>query len=99
MPWRLPYLLLPRDIETFERYGAQVETDTERERTTVHWSLEGLKRFALVEALAHELGHHLLQYHQGKRGVMFCRRSDHEARADLQSRRVQQILRRSRSHL
>jgi hypothetical protein len=98
LPWRLPFLLYAEDREAFARYGARLKTDLEREQTTVTWSVDGLKRFALQEVLAHELGHHLLQHHKGKRTVMLCRRSDHEKRADLQSRRVLQILRRGESH-
>lgn len=88
-PWRLPFLLQEKDRVAFARYGAQCEFDIEREQTNVHWAEEGLKRFALCEVLVHEIGHHLLQYHKGKRKVQVCRVRDHELRANLQSRRAQ----------
>ena len=88
LPWSLPFLLRDADRKAFERYGARLDVDLAREITTVNWSLAGLRIFVLYEVLAHELGHHLLQAHRGKRIGTVCRRSDHERRAELQSRRV-----------
>ena len=89
-PWLLPFLLHAADRDVFQRYGAQIAEDEERERTIVRWSAPGLTKYCLLEVLAHEIGHHLLQYHHGKRPAPICRRADHEKRADLQSRRVKQ---------
>jgi hypothetical protein len=91
-PWRLPFLLHAEDRMAFENYGAQIERNLEREQTTVHWSADGLMRFALHEVVAHELGHHLLQHHKGKRKLTVCRRTDHERRAELQSHRVKKLM-------
>lgn len=92
LPWRLPFLLAPADQELFLRYGASIAEHPQRLMTTIHWNAATLKRFALYGVLAHELGHHLLQHHGGKRKVMFCRRSDHEQRADLESHRILNVL-------
>ncbi|HLK56515.1 MAG TPA: hypothetical protein VKU00_08125, partial [Chthonomonadaceae bacterium] len=87
--WVLPYLLHDADLAAFARYGCRWELDVTRERTTLAWKPTGLRDFYLYAVLAHELGHHLLQYHKGKRQTALCRRSDHEKRADLHSHRVQ----------
>lgn len=87
-PWRLPFTLGPEDITAFAAYGARVKTDRERERTEVLWTAGDLRRYLLHEVLAHELGHHLLQYHKGKLPATICRRADHELRAELESRRT-----------
>lgn len=97
-PWRLSFLLTAEDREAFEGYDARLEIDLDREQTTIYWSADGLKRFMLYEVLAHELGHHLLQHHKGKRKATLCRRSDHEKRADLQSRRAQKMAERGIDH-
>lgn len=86
--WRLPYHLAPEDIEAFKLYGASVLSDVASNWTTVRWSAEGLREFALHEVLAHELGHHMLQRKKGKQYTLVCRRGDHERLADLFSRRA-----------
>jgi hypothetical protein len=87
-PWELPFILACADRAAFERHGARVEVDFAQEQTTVRWSADGLKQFVLYEVLAHELGHHMLQYRKGKRTEAVCRWSDHERRAHLHSPRA-----------
>lgn len=87
-PWRIPFVPAEEDIAAFRRHGARVLVSEARQMTTVEWSEEGLRGFYLYEVLAHELGHHLLHYHRGKRLAVTCRRSDHERRAELTRRRT-----------
>ena len=93
LTWKLPYLLQDSNLAAFVRHGCHCEVEEEIERTTLIWSLSGLRTYYLYEVLAHELGHHLLQYHKGKRSATLCRRADHEKWADLHSSRVQARLR------
>jgi hypothetical protein len=91
-PWPLPFLLYDSDCVTFGRYGAQIQADRDRGRTVVSWAADDLARFMLREVLFHELGHHRLQYHKGKRSAVVCRRSDHERCADLHARRIYRVV-------
>jgi hypothetical protein len=88
IPWNLPFCLSGADRMSFEYYGALVDVDPMSGRSTVHWNPAGLKRFFLHEVLAHELGHHTLQHRRCRRLHAACRRSDHERRATLESRRA-----------
>jgi hypothetical protein len=54
-----------------------VSIDTVR----VKWSPVALKEFVLFEGLMHEIGHHLIQQHAGKRTARVMRTADHEKRA------------------
>jgi len=91
-PWKLPFIPSQQDLAAFTRHGARIMIDRQLNQTTVTWEPSNLKAFYLVEALAHEIGHHLLQYHKGKRSAVLCRQSDHEIRADLQSRRAVSVV-------
>lgn len=82
-PWRLPGKLVKRDAERFERCGALVCRLSEVGATLVDWPADTLRRFMLEEVLLHELGHHVLQYHKGKRLARIARTKDHEAFAAL----------------
>ncbi len=95
-PWRLPFLLADSDLAAFARHGAHCSVDTGLHRTIVEWLDDSLRDFCLVEVLAHELGHHLLQYNAGKRAAPIRRRFDHERFADLHGRRAYETLQRSR---
>jgi len=88
--WTLPYLLAPGDVAAFRRYGAKLEVDLDRDVTHVHWPPGRLKSYCLYEVLAHELGHHAVQRRRGVAGRAVCRRKDHEALAELYSRRALQ---------
>ena len=87
-PWRLAFVPPPADLQTFRRYAARVDVNQAARQTTVWWEPDGLTDFFLYEVLAHEIGHHVLQHHRGKRPVQVCRRAGHEACADLYARRV-----------
>jgi hypothetical protein len=91
LPWRLAFLLHAEHIALFEAYGARVHANPVSGQTRVDWTSVGLTRFALYEVLAHELGHHRLQYGKGKRSAPAARRADHELRADLYSMRARRV--------
>ena len=82
-PWRLQGKLVKRDAERFERCGALVCRLSEVGATLVDWPADTLQHFMLEEVLLHELGHHVLQYHKGKRLARIARTKDHEAFAAL----------------
>jgi hypothetical protein len=95
-PWRLPFLLSSHDLAAFVRHGAEVTADAVLRRTHVAWPGSSLRDYALLEILAHELGHHLLQHNAGKRTAQVRRREDHERFADMVSRRMAAQLQRNR---
>ena len=47
--------------------------------TLVDWPKDTLRRFMQEKVLLHELGHHVLQHHKGKRPVRVARTRDHES--------------------
>ena len=87
-PWRLAFVPPPADLQAIGRYAARVDVNQAARQTTVWWEPGGLTAFFLYEVLAHEIGHHVLQQHRGKRSAQVCRRADHESCADLYARRV-----------
>lgn len=87
-PWRLAFVPCAADLRTFRRYAAHVDVNETARRTAIRWEPNGLTNFFLYEVLAHEIGHHVLQQHKGKRPAQVCRRADHEACADIYARRV-----------
>ena len=93
IPWRFAFVPSRTDLEAFARHGASVsiDVDTAQGQTTVFWTPNTLKSYFLVEVLAHEIGHHVLQHNRGKRQAQICRRFDHEACADLYSRRAGRV--------
>jgi hypothetical protein len=78
-PWRWAGRPRKSLVQRLERAGAQVTRLTDVCATLVDWPPEALKKFMLEEVLLHELGHHLLQQHKGKRRVRIARTRDHEA--------------------
>jgi hypothetical protein len=84
-PWRLPGVLSAAGLRCFTRHGAHITHHTVF--TIIDWPPQALQRFVLGEVLLHELGHHLLQHHQGKRLGRIARTRDHEAFADRSARR------------
>jgi hypothetical protein len=78
-PWRLPGVLKHGDARRLKSAGAVVTTQPGAGATLVDWPDQSLKRFMLEEVLLHELGHHVLQQHKGKRPVRIARTKDHEA--------------------
>jgi hypothetical protein len=89
--WNLPFLLLPQDRAAFRRHGAQIEIDVHRGQTSVTWHEQGLKQYLLYDVLAHEFGHHAVQRRCGKFLATTCRKSDHEAQADLYGMRSRRM--------
>src|SRR5438477_3575701 len=77
-PWTLSDLS-DGSIDRLKRAGASVEEEFGTAR--VYWTSEALRDFVLFEGLMHEIGHHLIQQHTGKRTVRVMRTADHEHRA------------------
>jgi hypothetical protein len=78
-PWRLPGLLKVEVARRLERAGAVLSPLADVGATLVDWPQTSLRRFMLEEVLLHELGHHVLQHHKGKRPERIARTRDHEA--------------------
>jgi hypothetical protein len=97
-PWRLPGALKAADESIFKRYGAVVVAKPSARMTVVEWPGDSLKRFMLEEVLLHELGHHVLQYHKGKRSERIARTKDHERFAALFATRQQSLLKDAGKH-
>jgi hypothetical protein len=79
-PWLLPGRLPVRELERLVDAGAEVESTTSG-RSRVTWPGETLREFMLLDVLLHEIGHHVLQHHKGKRRARVARTRDHEAYA------------------
>jgi len=77
-PWNLPRLQ-EAGLIRLRRAGASVEVGADGVR--VDWSRESLRDFMLFEGLMHEVGHHLIQQHTGKRTARVMRTVDHERTA------------------
>jgi hypothetical protein len=78
-PWRLSGLLRGDIARRLERAGAVLTVLSDVGATLVDWPQDTLRRFMLEEVLLHELGHHVLQHHKGKRPERIARTRDHEA--------------------
>src|SRR5205823_2016686 len=63
-PWTIPQLA-PASIERLRLAGATVTPYVAHVR--VDWSPDALRGFLLFDGLMHEIGHHLIQQHTGKR--------------------------------
>lgn len=72
--------LSARALARLRRAGAVL--DVAAAVTRVEWPDETLRDFVLFEGLMHEIGHHLVQHHRGKRSVRVMRTADHERCAD-----------------
>ena len=86
-PWRVPGKLPRAEVDRLQRAGAEVE---EREGLIVTWTASALRDLMLFDALLHEVGHHLVQHHKGKRQIRVARTAAHEAFADLFAWRCRQ---------
>lgn len=86
-PWHFAGGLGAAQAQAFARCGARITCDPGSLATTVHWPGRSLQRFMLMEVLLHELGHHRLQRHHGKRRERIARTRDHEAFAHRWARR------------
>lgn len=83
-PWTFRGRLSPESVGCLRHAGAAVTLS--RSRTVVEWPADTLRDFMLMDGLMHEIGHHLIQHHTGKRTVRVMRTADHELRADAFAR-------------
>ena len=81
-PWMLRGRL-PAPIHTrLASSGAEVVYTSATDTSVVAWPAGALRRFMLLDVLLHEIGHHVLQHHKGKRLATIARTRDHEAFAE-----------------
>ena len=85
-------------MDRLERSGAIITAQPGLRMTLVEWPDNSLKRFMLEEVLLHELGHHILQHHKGKRPTRIARTKDHEASAEGFAFRQRSLLRDAKTH-
>lgn len=81
-PWRIAGIIAARDAQKLRLAGAGLEIHTDTAVTVVNWPDEALRSFMLFDVFLHELGHHILQHHAGKRTRRIARTRDHEAFAE-----------------
>ena len=93
-PWRLPGRIGEQERRRLLDAGAEIEEI--EAAVIIHWPPGTLKDFMLLDVLMHEVGHHLLQHHKGKRLVRVARTSDHESFADAFARKCRKIYRASK---
>ena len=86
-PWRLGFALAPEQLAQLQAAGADLGGEG-----VVSWPGDSLRRFMLGYALAHELGHHVLQHERRLRVERGARTRDHEARADAIAARLRLVL-------
>jgi hypothetical protein len=79
-PWEIRGELSPHARRRLELAGAMV--DVGPAVTRVEWPGDSLARLMLFDGLLHEIGHHLVQHHSGKRSVRVMRTADHERSAE-----------------
>jgi hypothetical protein len=77
-PWVIRGLSAP-SAERLRRAGAVLNIAAAA--TRVDWPGETLRDFVLFDGLMHEIGHHVVQHHRGKRSARVMRTADHERRA------------------
>lgn len=87
-PWRLSGAT-DGDLDRLRAAGSVIEP-LDGNAVLAHWSGDSLLRFMLFDVLMHEVGHHLLQHHKGKRLARVARTGDHEAFADAFARRCRE---------
>ncbi|MEM7349591.1 MAG: hypothetical protein AAF657_02220 [Acidobacteriota bacterium] len=88
-PWHLPGHLGEDEARQLQAAGALLEPL--EASTLVEWPGDTLRDFMRIDVLMHEVGHHLLQQHKGKRLARVARTRDHEAFADTLARRCRAI--------
>lgn len=81
-PWRFTGALAPWQRDLLASFGAVIDYNPMLDRSSIDWPPSALRRFMLSQVLLHELGHHQLQHHKGKRTIRIARRRDHEAHAE-----------------
>jgi hypothetical protein len=95
-PWLLRGRISSSAARRLERAGAILALLPDVGATVVDWPGGTLRRFMLEEVLLHEVGHHVLQHHKGKRPARIARAKDHEAFAARFAERQRAALRKSR---
>lgn len=80
-PWLIRGDLARDSRDRLERAGAAI--DSGPAVTRIEWPGRSLADFMLFDGLMHEIGHHLIQHHKGKRLARLMRTADHERRAGL----------------
>jgi hypothetical protein len=78
-PWTIPGHLLDESPRRLRDAGAIVHAGPSA--TIIDWPEETLAQFMLFDGLMHEVGHHLIQHHTGKRTARVRRTADHERAA------------------
>jgi len=97
-PWRLSGLLKEAVARPLEQAGAVLTRLAGVGATMVDWPQGALRRFLLEQVLLHELGHHVLQHHKGKRPARIARTRDHEAFAARFAEKQRAALMKGRGH-
>jgi hypothetical protein len=69
-----------RSVERLRRAAAVLDVSGGAAR--VEWPGDTLRDFMLFDGLMHEVGHHLVEHHRGKRSVRVMRSADHERYAE-----------------
>jgi hypothetical protein len=90
-PWTIPRNLNAATVHRLNTAGAVVQSVAGGLQTSVWWPGTTLRDFMLFDVLMHEVGHHLLQHHKGKRLVRIARTADQEAVADAFARRCRRL--------
>lgn len=89
-PWLLQGALPHQEAQRLTEAGAML---AERAAgVTVTWPDDTLRKFMLFGVLLHEVGHHILQFHKGKRSVRVVRSRDHEVFAENFVRRHREMI-------
>lgn len=79
-PWTIAGRLSEESLRRLRDAGAIV--DIQPSATVVDWPEGTLAEFMLFDGLMHEVGHHLIQHHTGKRTARVMRTADHERAAE-----------------
>jgi hypothetical protein len=78
-PWVVHGRMSEAAVHQLERAGAVLSTMDSA--TRIAWPGETLADCMRFDGLLHEIGHHLIQHHNGKRTARVMRTADHERRA------------------
>jgi hypothetical protein len=79
-PWTIAGRLSEESLSRLGDAGAII--DIRPSSTVIDWPDESLAQFMLFDGLMHEVGHHLIQHHTGKRTARVKRTADHERAAE-----------------
>jgi len=90
-PWLIRGVLPTPETAWLRQAGAEVLDLGQCVQTKITWPRDTLRDFMLFEVLMHEVGHHLIQHHKGKRTMRTARTRDHEAFASRFAQRCRQL--------